>query len=612
MPGMKRRVIFSAAFSAALSAFGSSALSAADPESIDERLTIELFAENPQIVTPISIDVDSRGRVWVIESNTHFKPGDYKLHPTDRVLIFEDSDGDGRADRRTRFTDGLTHAMGMKLLDDRRVLVTTRREVFLYTDEDGDGQDPKRQSLAKLVSKGSYPHNGLCGFAVDDLGYVYFGFGENLGEDYELVAADGSSVAGGGEGGSMFRMRQDGSDLERLSTGYWNPFHHCLDVFGNLFVVDNDPDSRPPCRLMHCVAGSDFGYRFSLGRGGLHPFSAWNGELPDTVPMMAGTGEAPSGLIAYEGFGLPEDYRGVILGTSWGDHRIEAFRLQPEGASFKTFAKPIIRGDKSFRPVGIAIAPDGSLYISDWVDKSYNVHGRGRIWRVRAKTEAKDRAMVPVMPKTEALAKERLFQTGATDRARLQGAVFLARAKKLEAMTVRELASLAASDDLLAAAVRLYGDSRPEERKSGLADLLRYGTFRERPRAKMEAMVRTENIFGLEEEFRDIASKGTDPFLRIAALQALARSAPRHVVDGFAKRDDEDHRLLAVLILRRQGGCGKGVSPFATGKAKPVDLAGVACCAASGGAALHSELGASSVEQLRVRVEAHASDSPWR
>jgi putative heme-binding domain-containing protein len=253
--------------------------------------------------------------------------------------------------------------------------------------------------------------------------------------------------------------------------------------------------------------------------------------------------------------------------------------MMAEGASFKSFTKAIVQGGDDFRPVGIAIAPDGSLYISDWVDKSYNVHGRGRIWRISTKAPAKgvgkdraiSRGMPPVMPKTDALAKELLQNDVATDRERLLGAVFLARQKKLEATTVRELATRGASENLLAAAVRLYADSRPEERKSSLADLLRYDIFRSHPRAKMEAMVRTENVFGLESEFLEIGSKNSDPFLRSAALQAIARSATREVIEGFTKSEDEDHRLFALLVLRRKGGCGKVVSPFAVEKVTPVD-----------------------------------------
>ncbi len=205
-----------------------------------------------------------------------------------------------------------------------------------------------------------------------------------LGADYRLIGSDGTTFTGGGEGGNIYRCRPDGSKLERIATGFWNPFHMAFDKFGQLFAVDNDPDSRPPCRLLHIVDGGDYGYRFRNGRKGLHPFTAWNGELPGTLGMVAGTGEAPSGVVAYEANNLPEDYRGTLLVTSWGDHRIEQYRLEPHGASFRAVMKPVVAGGDDFRPVGIAVAPDGAIYVSDWVDKSYTLHGKGRIWRLRA------------------------------------------------------------------------------------------------------------------------------------------------------------------------------------------------------------------------------------
>ena len=240
--------------------------------------------------------------------------------------------------------------------------------------------------FVRLDTPGDYPHNGLSGFAFDFAGNVYFGLGENLGADYRLIGSDGITLSGGGEGGNIYRCRPDGSKLERVATGFWNPFHMTFDVFGRLFAVDNDPDSRPPCRLLHIVEGGDYGYRFRNGRKGLHPFTAWNGELPGTLGMVAGTGEAPSGVVEYDRDNLPEDYRGTLLVTSWGDHRIEQYRLEPHGASFRATMKPVVVGGDDFRPVGIAVAPDGSLYISDWVDKSYTLHGKGRIWRLRGRS----------------------------------------------------------------------------------------------------------------------------------------------------------------------------------------------------------------------------------
>jgi putative membrane-bound dehydrogenase-like protein len=390
----------------------------APPRSLDPRIKIELFAEHPQIVTPTGIDADSKGRVWAIESNTHFPPEGYKGHPTDRVLVMSDSDGDGKADRIVVFTDGLKHTMsvavqppwllthdpasgGRKSAGDPRspaqsVYIATRREISLFHDDDGDDKADRRDQIIRLDTKGDYPHNGLAGFAFDALGWMYFGFGENLGAEYKIIGSDGATLSGGGEGGCVCRCRPDGTKLERWATGFWNPHASCFDAFGRLFTVDNDPDSRPPCRLLHIIRGGDYGYRFRNGRAGLHPFTSWNGEIPGTLPMVAGTGEAPSGILAYESDGLPEEFLGNLLVTSWGDHRIDRFRLKPHGASFTSLAEPLIVGGENFRPVGIACAPDGSLYCTDWVKRDYTLHSHGRMWRISSLQKTAHDESVPV------------------------------------------------------------------------------------------------------------------------------------------------------------------------------------------------------------------------
>jgi len=368
---------------------GSAPTTPAPPRPLDPRLVFELIAAEPEIVTPTGLAIDHRGRILVIESHTHFRPEGYKGPAADRIRVFEDRNRDGKPECVGTFFEGTRMTMNLAVARDGSVFVATRSALYRLEDRDNNGRADGASGtlptpIVRLDTRGDYPHNGLSGFAFDFADNVYFGLGENLGADYRLIGSDGTTFTGGGEGGNIYRCHPDGSKLERIATGFWNPFHMAFDASGQLFAVDNDPDSRPPCRLLHIVDGGDYGYRFRNGRKGLHPFTAWNGELPGTLGMVAGTGEAPAGVIAYEANNLPEDYRGTLLVTSWGDHRIEQYRLEPRGASFRAVMKPVVAGGDDFRPVGIAVAPDGSVYVSDWVDKSYTLHGKGRIWRLRA------------------------------------------------------------------------------------------------------------------------------------------------------------------------------------------------------------------------------------
>ena len=354
------------------------ACEAAEPRVFDDSLKLSLFAEAPDIVTPIGVAVDKDGQLFVIESHTHHRRDDYKGPATDRIRILSDSDGDGRADKFETFYEGMTHTMGMTFAPEGSLYVATRAELFRLQDTNNDGKADAKATIARLETKGDYPHNGLAGPLFDGKGSLFFGFGENLGFPYKLVGSDGTTLEGEGEGGTFYRCKEDGSKLELYATGFWNPFSSCFDSHGRLFTVDNDPDGMPPCRLLQVVPGADYGYQFRYGRSGRHPLQAWNGELPGTLPMAAGVGEAPSGILPFQG---------KLWVTSWGDHRIERHTVKPFGASAQTKNEIVIQGDSNFRPVGFALDAankkgHSTIYVSDWVDRSYPVHGKGRIWRI--------------------------------------------------------------------------------------------------------------------------------------------------------------------------------------------------------------------------------------
>lgn len=343
------------------------------PQPLIPELAVELVAAEPDIVTPIGCRFDSHGRLFVIESHTHFPPDNYPGPPHDIIKILDDTNADGRLDRIRIFHQGTRKTMGIAIDAEDRIYLITRDAIHRIRDTDGDDRADSEEVLVRLVTNADYPHNGLGGITFDGQGGILFGLGENFGAPYELIGADGSRLTGGGEGGNVFRCTIDGGQLHWIATGLWNPFGLCFDSQGRLLAVENDPDAMPPCRIVQIMQCGDYGFQFRFGRAGTHPLLSWNGEFPGTLPMAAGTGEAPCAI-------LPHNNQ--LWVTSWGDNRIELYQPQPTLASFTSQTQVVLQGDASFRPVDLTRAPDGSLYLTDWVDRSYSVHRTGRIWRL--------------------------------------------------------------------------------------------------------------------------------------------------------------------------------------------------------------------------------------
>jgi putative membrane-bound dehydrogenase-like protein len=548
---------------------GASPVDPSAPRVLDDRFTISPFAEHPQIVTPVGATIDARGRLLVLENHTHFPPKGYSLHQGDRIRRYEDSDGDGRADRIETFYDGLHHALHLTTDRDGTILVATRSALYRLHDADRDGRAERSQTLLRLETKCDYPHNGLFSAAVDYNGDLVVSMGENLGEPYRLIGSDGKFLTGGGEGGNIFRCRADGSGVEKIATGFWNPVQLRFDPFGRLLTIDNDPDSRPPCRLLHIVDGGDYGYRYRNGRKGLHPFTAWNGDLPGTLPMMSGTAEAPSGLLLCEAGFFPDDYRGTMLVTSWGDHRIEWFRPVQRGASFGAEVKPLVVGGENFRPVAIEAAPDNSIYVTDWVDKSYELHGKGRIWRICVKSpqpQTSDsagenpaaRAIYSRDERTRTEAAARLASTETGRKSLLQIATGGADSR-VRAAAIQALAAARAVDD--DAVEWLFGDGSIDVLQLSVRVAPRraidYADFARRQqspevRAAAIRQIDLSEVAAIPQVVLD-AVGSDDPFLRTAAIELLRRT-PKRLADVEITKLATPRQQVGVLLAQRAAG----------------------------------------------------------
>ncbi|RKN81779.1 PVC-type heme-binding CxxCH protein [Ulvibacterium marinum] len=353
----------------------------------DPNLSLQLIAEHPSIKTPIGMAIDENDAIYVLESHTHTPPNNYQGPKFDLIKKSVDENDDGIPDKWIVFADSIEDGMNLHYNLEHGLFLTTKNGVFQYLDHDKNGvSDMKRAIVTMVEPKNVYDHAGILGLALGEDDWLYVSRGNVGGNPWTIKGTDGSQIEGYGDGGNVFRCKVDGSQLEELATGFWNPFDLKFNSEGRLFVTDNDPDSRGPNRLIEIVPGGDYGYKSVYGGSGIHPFSSWNGELPGTLPFSAPLGEAPCAMIdgSFTNFGDP--YASQMLVNIWEENNMVRIPLDQNGSSVKGIPEVLIQGDASFHPVSLATNSRGDLYITDWVLREYPNHGSGRLWRVKSKS----------------------------------------------------------------------------------------------------------------------------------------------------------------------------------------------------------------------------------
>lgn len=336
-------------------------------QTLQPGVKLTLLAEHPDLVTPTGIDVDEQGNIYSISCHTHFRPAGYAGPAHDEVVVFNK---DGK--NRRVFYNKTDATMHVECGPDGWIYLAERDRILRVKDTDKDGVGDLEENLATMDTLADYPHNGLSGMAWHPDGGLVFSLGENFGKDWTLTARDGSKVSGRGEGG-VFRCSADGKQMRRIARGFWNPFGLLVRADGEIFAAENDPGSRPPCRLLNIVEGADYGFQWVYGSAPVHPFVAWNGELRGTLGMVHPSGEGPCAVVELGG--------GVLI-PSWSDHTIDYFPLVRKGAGYTSQRITLLRGSDFFRPTCMTAGPDGTFYLNDWVFSSYPIHGRGRLWKL--------------------------------------------------------------------------------------------------------------------------------------------------------------------------------------------------------------------------------------
>lgn len=396
---------------------------------VAEGLEVELFASEPMLVNPTNIAVDERGRVWVCEVNNYRLPHNKDVTERDqgdRILILEDTDGDGKADDRKVYYQGndINGALGIALFG-KQVVVSISPNVFIFTDEDGDDQPDQKDTLFTNIDGVDHDH-GMHAFVFGPDGKWYFNFGNEGKQIYDkegraVVDQIGQAIRTKDspyKQGLAFRCDPGGKNVEVLGQNFRNPFEITVDPFGNLWQSDNDDDGNKATRINFVMEYGNYGYTdgqtgagWRTRRVGMHeeiPLRHWHQNDPGVVPNLLQTGSgSPTGILFYEGNHLPTAFQHQMIHCEPGHNVVRAYPVEKKGAGYQAEVLNLLKSeDIWFRPSDIATAPDGSIFVSDWYDAGVGGHKmadvqRGRIYRI-----SKNKSSYQIVPPSMKTAEE--------------------------------------------------------------------------------------------------------------------------------------------------------------------------------------------------------------
>lgn len=399
---------------------------------VHPEFNLTLVASEPLINKPMNIDWDEKGRLWVTETPEYpnglrqanvdawkdsgsIKPGQYDRKPLDRVSILSDTNGDGVMDKKTVFADEIELATS-SVFYKNGIIVCAAPDVWFFEDTNGDDKADKRTKLyTNLGNRDTHAVINNMRWGLD--GWIYATHGYSSTDDAK--SGDGSKGFGP-IGAGVVRFKPDGSAFEQYASRGGNTWG--LDITSDGQVFYTQPTSGN--HFIHVVLPE-----YVLAKGKLPGVSGTNGLLPrePTYPAMhweqqayvqidqVGSYTAAAGCAIYEGGAWPAKWNYGYFTTEPTLNIVSHFMVEPDGVTYKAKREPgreqteFIRSKNLwFRPIENRVGPDGALYIVDFCNQAVihndtrgpthgpanaavrpdRDHYYGRIWKVQHK-EAK-------------------------------------------------------------------------------------------------------------------------------------------------------------------------------------------------------------------------------
>jgi len=362
-------------------AFGQGKATVPDPDPELERKTfivapgfeVNLYASDPLLAKPIQMNFDPQGRLWIASSEIYpqIKPGE---KANDKIIILEDTDGDGKAEKTTVFADGLLIPTGVIPGDGGAYVANSTEVVHLSASKPGEKADRKRIVLSGFGTEDT--HHIIHTFRWGPDCHLYFNQSIYIHSHIETPTGVKRLNAGG-----IWRFNPDKTQLDVFARGWVNSWGHAFDKYGQSFATDGAGGEG----INHVVPGG-----YYMTSQGPHVQRILHGLNPGSPKFC--------GLEIISGRHFPDDWQGDCITNDFRGHRVCRFKLKDDGSTFasREQVEVIKSNHPAFRPIDVKMGPDGALYIADWYNPIIQHgevdfrdprrdHTHGRIWRVTAK-----------------------------------------------------------------------------------------------------------------------------------------------------------------------------------------------------------------------------------